>query len=299
MTRPPDRTRLAVLFMLASAVSFTLMGVAVRWAGDAPLAQKILVRNAMTAIIAGVWVARDGRGSMLTWKPWTWRLIVRSLAGLTGVGCYFFALDGLTLADATILNKLSPFFVFLFARMFLKEPLGRPLVAALLVAFGGAMLVVKPGFHVATVPALVGAASSVFAATAYTLVRSLRGLEPPHRIIFAFSAISTLVAAPIAAYGWAAPSPGQWAALVAIGIGAAGGQFGLTYAYQLAPAAKVSVINYSGIVFALVAGLLLWGEWPDRWSLLGGTLILVAAGLSQLRPRPRASNGAPTGSVTP
>ncbi len=273
--------------MLASAASFTLMGIAVRWAGDAPLAQKVLVRNLMTAAVAGAWVARDGRGSVFAWRPWTWRLIARSLAGLAGVVCYFYALDRVTLADASMLNKLSPFFVFLFARVFLKERLGRPLVAALAAAFVGAMLVIKPGFNAAAVPALVGAASAVFAATAYTLVRSLRGLEPPHRIIFAFSVISTLVAAPVAAFGWIAPTPGQWAALVAIGVGAAGGQFGLTYAYQLAPAAKISVVNYSSIVFALIAGLVMWGEWPDRWSLLGGVMILGAAGLSQRGPGKR------------
>ena len=277
-----DRTGHAVAFMIGSALSFTLMGVAVRGAGVASLAQKVLVRNLVTALIAGIWVMRDGRGSVLAWKPWSWRVLRRSCSGLAGVACYFYALDRVPLADASMLNKLSPFFVFLFARVFLKEQLGRPLVAALLVAFAGAMLVIKPRFDAAVVPALVGAASSVFAATAYTLVRSLKGLEPPHRIIFAFSAVSVIVTAPFAAAGWVAPTTGQWLALAAIGVGAAGGQFGLTYAYQLAPAARISVVNYSSIVFALLAGWGLWGEWPDRWSLLGGAMILCAAGAAQI-----------------
>jgi len=197
------------------------------------------------------------------------------------VACFFYALEKLPLADATMLNKLSPFFVLLFAWAMLREPLSRPLVLSMVAAFCGALLIIKPRFDLTVVPAVVGAASAVFAAIAYTLVRSLRGLEPPHRIVFAFSAISTVVLLPLAAAGWAAPTEAQWGALLLIGLGASAGQFGLTYAYQLAPAGRISIVNYSGVVFALLAGWALWGEWPDAWSLLGGGVIVVAAVLSQ------------------
>ncbi len=104
-SRPADRTGRAVAFMLVSAVGFTFMGVAVRWSGELPLVQKVMLRNLVTAIVAGAWVARDGRGSVLTWRPHSWRVVLRSLSGLIGVGCYFYALDRVTLADATMLNS--------------------------------------------------------------------------------------------------------------------------------------------------------------------------------------------------
>jgi len=275
--------------MLASAAGFTLMGVAVRWSGDLPLVQKVFTRNAITVLLAALWVAGDRHGPLLSWQPHSWRLILRSLSGLLGVACYFYALDRMPLADASMLNKLSPFFVFLLAGTFLGERLSRAMIVALITAFLGAVLVIKPRFEVTMIPALIGAASSVFAAIAYTLVRSLRGLEPPHRIVFWFSAFSTLITLPLALHAWVSPSATQWRALLGIGLGASMGQFGLTYAYQLAPAAKISIVNYSGIVLALLAGWLAWREWPDAWSLLGGLLILAAAVLSQIQrssPRP-------------
>jgi drug/metabolite transporter (DMT)-like permease len=280
---PRDHMARAILFMLASAAGFTLMGIAVRSAGELPLIQKVFMRNLVTVIIASVWVLRDHYHPLLSWQPHSWRLIVRSLSGLSGVACYFYALEHVTLADASMLNKLSPFFVFLFARWFLKEQLSRPLVVALLVAFSGALLVIKPRFDMSMMPALIGASSAIFAAIAYTIVRSLRGLEPPHRIVFWFSAISTIITLPLALKSWVSPADSQWIALVLIGIGASFGQFCLTYAYQLAPAAKISVVNYSSIVMALLAGWLLWGEWPDMWSMLGGGLIIIAALLTRIR----------------
>lgn len=277
-----DRTGAAVLFMLGSSLGFALMGASVRWAGDVPLVQKVFMRNVVMAALAGAWVARDGLPQPVwRWHPHSWRVVLRSLSGLLGVACYFYAIERLTLADATILNKLSPFFVMLFAARFLRERLTRPLVAALLVGFTGAMLVIKPRFDLSVIPALVGAASAVFAATAYTLVRSLKGLEPPHRIIFWFAAVSTLVAAPLALPVWAPPSGGQWLALLGIGLGAAAGQFGLTHGLQLAPASRISVLNYTNIVTAMAVGWFAWREFPDGWSLAGAALIIGAAVWSQ------------------
>ena len=112
---PADRIGRAVGFMLLSSAGFVVMGAAVRESGDLPLVQKVLLRNVITAMVAGVLVARDGRGSVLRWQPHTWRVIVRSFSGLLGVACYFYALDRVPLADASMLNKLSPFFVAIFA----------------------------------------------------------------------------------------------------------------------------------------------------------------------------------------
>ena len=281
-----DRTGAAVAYMLGSSLGFALMGACVRWAGDVSLAQKVMMRNVVMATLAGLWVARDGLPDPVwRWRPHTWRVVLRSLSGLLGVACYFYAIERLTLADAAILNKLSPFFVMIFAAYFLREKLTRPLVAALLVGFTGALLVIKPRFDLSVIPALVGAASAVFAAAAYTLVRSLKGLEPPHRIIFWFAVVSTVATAPFALPGWSSPSLGQWLALVGIGLGAAVGQFGLTHGLQLAPASRISVLNYANIVMAMLVGWLAWREFPDAWSLVGAGLIIGAAVWSQLTRR--------------
>ena len=274
----PDSPRKAALFIIVSAASFTLMGVMVREAGALPVYEKIFFRNLITLLISGATVARDGRGLLDPLRsPYRRRLLLRSCFGLGGVFLYFTAIDHLTLADATMLNKLSPFFVFVLAAVFLREPMDRRTGLALVAAFSGAILVIKPTFDLSILPALGGAGSGLCAASAYTLLRSLKGREPAHRIVFVFSLVSTVVTLPLTALDFKMPGGGQWAALFGIGVFAAGGQFFLTWAYQSAPAAKVSVLNYSSVIFALAAGALFWGEVPDRWSLAGGAVILATA----------------------
>jgi drug/metabolite transporter (DMT)-like permease len=283
MTESRDKPLRATVFILVSAISFTLMGVAVRYAGNLPLPEKVFFRNLVTLVISGAIIQRNGHGFVSLLKsPCRARLLWRSVFGLTGVFLYFFAIDRLTLADATMLNKLSPFAVFVMAAIFLGESMSKRIGVALLVAFAGSLLIIKPSFDLSVLPALAGAGSAFFAAAAYTLVRSLRGREPAHRIIFTFSLVSVLVTLPLMLRDFVIPDTTQWAALLGIGLAAAGGQFFLTWAYQSAPAARVSVLNYSSIVFALVAGWVLWGEMPDRWSLLGGAMIIAMALLLNL-----------------
>jgi drug/metabolite transporter (DMT)-like permease len=147
---------------------------------------------------------------------------------------------------------------------------------ALTVAFLGGLLVLKPRFDLTILPALAALASAFFAGAAYTVVRHLRTLEPPEVIILWFSALTTLSLLPVAP-GLARLSPWEAAAMVGVGVGAAGGQFGLTVAFRHAPAGEVSVYSYTIIVFSAVLGLLLFAEVPDATSLIGGALILGGA----------------------
>jgi drug/metabolite transporter (DMT)-like permease len=199
------------------------------------------------------------------------------VCGFGGVLLYFVALGDLHLADASLLNKTSPFFVTIFAVFLLKERLSRAVAFALVAAFAGAVLVIRPGLDVSALPALAGLASGALAGMAYTLVRSMQGRESPNRIILTFSLFSTLVTLPVLVVVRPDPTPQQWAALVATGVCGAGGQYGLTFAYHHARASRVSVFTYLHVLFALVLGFVLFGERPDPLSVAGGVLIVGAA----------------------
>jgi drug/metabolite transporter (DMT)-like permease len=217
--------------------------------------------------------------------------VLRSVLGVGGVGCYFWAIDHLLLADAAMLNKLSPFFVFLLAGAILKEPQRRSTFVALLLAFAGALCVIKPRFDLDVLPALVGLASAFFAGAAYTVLRFLRDRESPETIVFMFSAITVAMTAPVVAIGFSLPTglDGWW--LFGIGLAAAGGQFALTSAYHHAPATEVSLYSYAVILFSAILGFVLFGEVPDLLSVIGGVLILTAGAMVWLlRPRPYSTN---------
>jgi drug/metabolite transporter (DMT)-like permease len=305
LAQSPHRTAVdnlprALAWMLLSGLSFALMGASVKLSGDVHVAIKVFFRNLVTLAVTTT-VAVSFRQNPFAPTPHWWRLLLRSFSGLAGVVLYFLALDKLTLADASLLNKTSPFFVTVFAVWLLKEKFHRDLFPALLAALVGAVLVIKPSFDYELLPAMAGFASGMFAGLAYTLVRSLKGRESPNRIIFTFSLVSTLATLPFLITAPPRASAGQWLALLGTGVFAAGGQYGLTIAYHHARASRISIYTYLHVLFAAVAGFLIWGERPDLASIGGGLLIIGAAvqtqrvGLQQGRLEAKKSPGRRTG----
>ena len=177
-----------------------------------------------------------------------------------------------------MLNKLSPFFVTIFAFLFLGEKIYKPQIAALVVVFIAAMMIIKPSFNLSVLPSLAGLLSAVCAGAAYTVVRflGLRG-EKPKTIVFYFSFVSVIAMIPFMFFIFRLPNLTEFIYLVGIGIFAAGGQFGLTYAYRYAKASEVSIYNYSNIVFAAILGFAVWKEIPDTLSLIGAIIIISAS----------------------
>lgn len=275
----------AALFMILSALSFAGMSASVKLSGALPLVQKVFFRNLIILII----IAYNLRGqgfSAYSGTPGHRRyLIARALLGFGGVFCYFFAIGNLYLADATMLNKLSPFFVTLFAALFLGEKMHKRQILTLIMAFSGALLVIKPRFDYTLLPAAAGLLSALLAGAAYSLIGFLKNREDSRTIIFWFSGVSLLLAGPLLIPVWTMPSPVQWAGLLLTGLFAAGGQYFLTRAYTTGRAGEVSVYNYSQILFSGLLGFLIWGEIPDAWSLTGMGLITGAALLLYLKNR--------------
>ncbi|MFO7896493.1 MAG: DMT family transporter [Candidatus Cloacimonadales bacterium] len=268
----------AVGFMLISALAFAITQAFVKLSGDLPATEKVFFRNLVSLVIAGLICLKNG--SALLGKPEHRKfLLYRSVLGAIGMVLYFYAISHLILADAAMLNKLSPFFVTIFAVIFLREKLSRWQIPALILIFGAAMLIVKPRFDLSVLPAVAGLGSALLAGAAYTLVRFLGNKERPETIIFFFSLVTTSLMAISLLGTFVQPTFRQFIYLLGTGISAAIGQFGLTYAYRLAPANEVSIYNYSSILFAALLGFLLWQELPDLYSILGGVLIIaVSAG---------------------
>jgi len=114
----------ALVWMLVSGLSFALMGAAVKLAGDLPVGVKVFFRNLVTLAITTTTALRN-RANPLAPTPHLKLLLVRAFCGLGGVYFYFLALGDLNLADASLLNKTSPFFATLFAVALLGERPGR------------------------------------------------------------------------------------------------------------------------------------------------------------------------------
>ena len=267
----------AIGYIMLSAFGFALMTAFVRLAGDLPFTQKSLFRNLVAVAVAVIVLRREKCG--FKWEKGNLPLLIlRSTCGTLGIFCNYYAIDHLVLGDANILNKMSPFFAILFSLVLLKERANVWQYLSVLAAFGGAMLIIKPGFEGAPfVPSLAGFISGAAAGLAYTFVRKLgaRG-ENSLRIVFYFSLFSTLLTLPFFLVSPVQLTGHQLLMLLLCGCSACVGQFGITQAYLLAPAKEISVYDYSQILFAAGLGYLFFRQIPDGWSMVGYILICGA-----------------------
>ncbi len=264
----------AILFILCSAFFFALMNTFVRLAGDLPSVQKSFFRNLVALGAALVLLLRSEE--KLRWdRAHLPVFLLRSAFGTMGVLCNFYAVDHLLLSDASMLNKLSPFFAILFSRLALKERIKPFQILGILAAFGGMLLIVKPGFASAALfPSLVGVLGGMSAGAAYTAVRWLgqKGERGPF-IVFFFSTFSCVATLPFLILDYHPMSLYQLAMLLCAGLCAAFAQFAVTAAYTNAPARTISVYDYSQVVFSAVLGFVLFSQIPDLWSVLGYCII--------------------------
>ena len=271
-----NNTSKAVLLMFLSAIAFTIMGIMVRLSGDLPTFEKVLFRNLISLIVA-FFTIRKTKAKIIGDKKNLKFLILRSFLGLCGVMLFFYAIDNIYLADAAMLNKISPFFVTLFAFFFLKEKINKIQIPGLILVFSASMLVIKPKFDLSILPSLAGFLSAAAAGGAYTVVRYLSGKESPATIIFFFSLVSTLGVLPLSLIDFIMPDQMQWITLLLTGVFAAFGQFALTNAYRFAPANQVSVFSYAHIILSALAGYFIWNEVLDIYSIIGGTIVITVS----------------------
>ena len=299
--------RKGILCILLSAFGFALMAMFVRMAdgcGGVPLpaVQKAFFRNIVAVVIAGwaFWRGRrlarlaraegdDGtRAKALSlpcgWRSWT-DLILRAGFGTLGVFTNFYALSHISVGDAMALNKTAPFFTVLLSWFLLGERMSMRQAFCVLGAFGGALLVMKPGIAgTFTLPALIGLSSGFCAGAAYAFLHKLgkSGVDGAFIILF-FSVFSCVACFPFLAFKFVPMTGLQLATLGCAGAGAALGQFGITWAYRFAEPRQIAVYDYSGIIFAAGLGFLAFGQVPDALSVAGFFMIILMGLFLHLR----------------
>jgi drug/metabolite transporter (DMT)-like permease len=276
---PPTDLRRAALYMVASALLFASMAATVRVAArELPNAPLVFFRHFIMLVFLLPWLFRQGPAALAT-RHFRGHLL-RGLAGVSAVACYFYAIARLRLADAVLLNQSMPLFVPLVERVWLGERITRRLWGVLGLGFLGLLLILRPATGMFETAALVGLASAALASIAQVGIRRLTRTEPVTRIVFYFGLVASVAALPPALLTWRDPSANTWAVLLLMGVFATVGQLTLTRAYLHAPAAQVGPFVYAGPVFAGFIDWVVWGRLPDALFVLGAAVVVAAATLS-------------------
>ena len=274
---PADSPRIAVLWMIFGSVCFGTMNALVKWtAFHADVWMIIMVRSAVIALAVAIFAASRGLSLKVSDKR---KLLLRCVVGLTAMILYFTALGRIPIGQAVTLQYTAPLFVALLSGRVIRERV-EPMVALLGgSAFAGIVLIVSPDLSSIDSDALLALGSGFFAAMAYMYVRELRNTDSASSVVFWFAAFSV-----VGSIFQALPDVAglEWktvAALIGIGIGAGGGQVGITMAYHRANAAWVSAFSYLTVIVATFYGFTLFNETLGASDWLGG-LLIVGSGIA-------------------
>ncbi len=265
----------AAFYMIAAALFLSLVPVCVKSIpieAGVSVSQKLFARASISAIIT-LLILLIRR---IPLKPVSIRLIgTRSIFGIAGMLMYFLAVVSMPLAEAVTINRLSPFFVLIFAWLFLKERLKKAQIIALLLGLGGVVAILRPGVIPFTLPAGFALLSALFAGSAYTAIRALRKTDRPLIIVFWFSLLMSLVFLPAVIRNGVIPDSRSLILLICIGIFGAAGQLLMTSAYRYAPGGKVSIYGYLSVVFSMLWQIMFFDSIPSIAVFAGAALILL------------------------
>ncbi|WP_308588985.1 DMT family transporter [uncultured Oscillibacter sp.] len=290
MQQMRERKQAAAL-MLLSSTSFALMSMVVKLsATGVTTMQQVFFRNLVSLLLVGLVIRRK---KLPFWgeKRYQLPLFARSFFGFVGIIMLFYATANARQADVSILSRTSPIWTTVFAALLLREKISKVQLPVIFLCLAGAVVAMRPSFDSNILPLLLAAATAVVSGLAYSMIAFCKGKVHPLTVIFHFSLFSTVAGFFLMLPGFVMPSPRDLVMLLLIGVFAAGGQIGLTYAYQKAPASEVSIYDYVGIVISMILGDLVFGE-PMTWSsTLGGILITGSALWSYLYNRRHPTGG--------
>lgn len=266
-----------IILIICAGFFFSLMTFFVKLSGDLPTIQKAFFRNAVALLVAFVMLLKNGEGFNIN-KNCKIPMFMRCACGTAGLICNFYAIDHMNIADANMLNKLSPFFAIIMSIVVLHEKVKAIEWGSVIIAFSGALLIIKPSFNFSFLYAMIGVLGGLGAGIAYTYVRKMGILgQKGTVIVFCFAAFSCITIFPFLVYQYKPMTLLQFGFLMLAGISATGGQFCITAAYTKAPAREISVFDYTQVLFAALLGFFFLYEVPDIFSIMGYFVIIGTA----------------------
>ncbi|MFZ9386421.1 MAG: DMT family transporter [Chitinophagaceae bacterium] len=298
--RPHARYR-GILFMLLAALGFSLMGGAAKMLkGSFGAGQLVFWRNAVgLLVLTGGFLVRppENKGGKFH------LLIFRGLMGTTALYTLLYCILHIPLGTAMTYNLTSALFIAVFSFLLFREYHGRVVLLAVLLGFGGMLLIYKPAMHYPWYYHLAGLISGITSALAYITVNRLAGFYDNRVIVLAFIGGGVLIPVVFMLAGWLFnlppddiffirwkwPAGIEWFYVLWLGLAALFGQYFVTRAYGADKAGIVSAIGYANIIFSVFIGMSMGDAFPDLMSLFGILLIISSGVIISLVKRKSAA----------
>lgn len=272
-----NRYLLGVFFIILSAIGFSTLQMLVKLLPDVSLASKLFFRNIIITIITGIVIKFRGLEFNVN-KEDRKLLFLRIITGTISLAFSFYTLKFITLADSTILQKLSSVIMLIISHYFFNEKFTKYHLVGLVTAFLGVVFIIKPVSSSMNIGYILAIFSAILTAISYSSIRAIgrRGNLDPMLIVFYFSLLSCMMFFPFMLVSIPSITPRHLYILLAIGLFGSIGQYGITFAYKFASSKEVGVFEYSQVIFSSLLGIVFLNEIPDIYSVIGYILIVLA-----------------------
>lgn len=274
-TRATERPLEGVAWMLASGLAFVGVNSIVRALGtDLPAAQSAFIRYAFGVLfflpmLPGL--VRQGlpQGAL---PLLVWRGVVHTGAVLF----WFFAMARIPLAHITAIGYLSPVILLISGALILGESLTRRRLVAVGAAAIGTLIVLRPGIEPVGIGHLGQIAAATCFAASYLFAKRLSGFVPASVVVAMLTFTVTLGLLPLALVDWRPVTGLQLGGLAVVALLATAGHYLMSRAFSVAPLAVTQPVTFLNLVWAALAGFLLFDEPVDHWVIFGGGIIIGA-----------------------
>jgi len=265
----------AALLMLGGTILFALMAVAVRLASSTLHTFEVaFFRNFFGLIATLPLLIRHGPGLLKTDRlP---RYVFRSVIGVLGMFCGFWAIGNLPLAQAIALSYSTPLFVTVAAVWWLGEHVRARRWIAVTIGFIGMLVIVRPGTEGFTAGSLIAVLAAVLSAAVAIQIKQLSRTEPADRIVLWTTLLWVPMSLGPALFVWEWPSGIAWLWVIASGVLGTSAHLLWTRAIKLGDVSALTPISFVQLVVVALFGYLLFDERLDRWTVLGAAIIFIA-----------------------
>jgi drug/metabolite transporter (DMT)-like permease len=263
------------IWMLASAMTFTLMTTLIKYLGDDyPASLQTFYRSAATFVVLIPVIVRDPRAAYATTRPGI--LLFRSAVGTASTIFAFYAYQKMPLADANALSFTRALWMVPLAVFVLGEKVGPRRIAATAVGFCGVLVMLQPGSGSANLgwPALAALASSLMFAMTITGMKVMTRDHSTTTLLVWAGSLGVIMSFPPALFVWRWPSFVDLCLLSAMGVLGTITQWAYIKGMSIGDAAAMAPVDYTRLIFAIALGYVLFRDVPNGITMLGAAIVI-------------------------
>lgn len=268
-----------ILYMLLSVFLFTAANVCVKVIGYLPTPQLVFLRSSISLVICASYVIYKGFPFFGYNRGW---LLIRGIFGMIALTMFFYTIQNIPLASATVIQYLSPVFTVILAKFFLKEKVRPIRWFFLAIAFAGIILVKGFDPRVPMIYLIIGGIAAFFAAVAYFATMKCRETDHPVAIVMYFHLLAVPIMGTWSATIWEPIGFKEWGIGMLIGVLSVFAQIAMAVAITREDASIVTPIKYVGAILALLIGMYWFNEHLNAMSILGIFLVIFGVSLNTI-----------------